>query len=74
MSINPLDKSICNQAIENQAFICIQIFGLFLAPSGHDIAKDRQFFVGNGVGVCQLTAPYELPTVRFGSTLGPLPA
>jgi hypothetical protein len=45
VSISLLDKSICNQAIENQAFICIQVFGLFHTPSSHDIAKDRQLEV-----------------------------
>ena len=39
--ISLLDKSIGNQAIKSQPFICIQIFGPFHAPSGHDIAKDR---------------------------------
>jgi hypothetical protein len=38
---------------------------LFHTPSRHDIAKDCQFFVRDGDGFCHLTAPYELPTVRF---------
>jgi hypothetical protein len=50
VSIGLLNKSIGNQTIEIQAFTCIQILGLFHAPSGHDIAKDRQFFVGDVTG------------------------
>ena len=69
VSTSLLDKSIGNQAIKSQAFICIQIFNPFHAPAGNDISKDRQFFVSDGDGVCHLTAPYELPTVRFGSSL-----
>jgi hypothetical protein len=69
-----LDKSIGNQAIESQAFICIQIFGPFQAPPGDDITKDRQFFVSDGDSFCHLTAPYELPIVRFGSNLSLPPA
>jgi hypothetical protein len=53
---------------------CIQIFGPFHAPSGYDIAKDRQFFVCDGDGFCHLTAPYELPTARFECNLIPSPA
>jgi hypothetical protein len=74
VSIGLLDKSIGNQAIENHAFIRIQAFGPFQAPPGDNVTKDRQFFVGNRVGVCHLTAPYELPTVSFAFTLGPSPA
>ena len=67
--VNRLDKSICYQSIKGLRFICIQIRGPFHAPSGHEIAKDRQFFVGDDDGFCHLTAPYELPTVRFTSCL-----
>jgi hypothetical protein len=70
MSISLLDKSIGNQAIKSQPFICIQIFNPFHAPAGNDITKDRQFFVSDGDGVCYLTPSYELPTVRFGCFLG----
>jgi hypothetical protein len=70
VSVSLLDKSVGNQAIESQAFICTQILDLFQAPSGYNIAKERQFFVGNRVGVCHLIAPYELPDLSFGFTLG----
>ena len=53
--ISLLDKSIGNQAIKSQPFICIQIFGPFHAPSGHDIAKDGQFFVCDGDDFRHLT-------------------
>jgi len=53
--ISLLDKSIGNQAIKSQPFICIQIFGPFHAPSGHDIAKDGQFFACDGDEFCHLT-------------------
>ena len=56
--ISLLDKSIGNQAIKSQPFICVQIFGPFHAPSGHDIAKDRQFFVCDSDGFYHLIAPY----------------
>jgi hypothetical protein len=52
-----LDKSIGNQAIKGLAFITIQSFCPFHAPSGHDIAKDRKFFVADDDGFCHLTAP-----------------
>ena len=55
VAISLLDKSVCNQAIDSLPFPCIQIFGSFYAPSGQDIAKDRQFFVGDGDGFCHLT-------------------
>ena len=62
-SISLLDESIGYQAIESLLFTPIETFGLFHAPPGDDITKDRQFFVG----------PYELPTVRFRFTLDPSP-
>jgi hypothetical protein len=74
VSVGLLDKSIGNQPIKSEPFICIQIFGPFHAPSGHDVAKDSQFFVGDGDGFCHLTAPMTLSTVRYGFTLGPSPA
>ena len=73
-SISLLDESICYQAIESQPFIPTETFSLFPAPPGDDITEDRQLFVGDGDRFCHLIAPYELPTVRLGSTLGFLPA
>jgi len=55
MSVSLLDKSVSNQTIKGQPFICIQIFLFFQHQSAYDIAKDRQFFVGEGDGFCHLT-------------------
>ena len=46
VSISLLDESIGYQAIESLLFTPIETFGLFHAPPGDDITKDRQFFVG----------------------------
>jgi hypothetical protein len=54
-SISLLDESIGYQAIESLPFTPIETFGLFHAPPGDDITKDRQFFVGDGDGFSHLT-------------------
>jgi hypothetical protein len=61
VAIGLLDKSVYNQAIKSLPSPCIQIFSSFYAPSAQDIAKDRQFLVGDGDGFCHSTAPYESP-------------
>ena len=64
VTVRLLDESIGNQAVQSQAFICIQICRPFHAPPGDDITKNRKFFVGDCDGFSHLTAPYELPTVQ----------
>jgi hypothetical protein len=54
-SISLLDESIGYQAMESLLFIPVETFGLFHAPPGDDVTKDRQFFVGNGDGFSHLT-------------------
>ena len=53
-SISLLDRSIGYQAIESLLFTPVETFGLFHAPPGDDITKDRQFFVGDGDGFSHL--------------------